>query len=247
MGRRLGLLACRCAAAAAAQRPPVLLYHSVGGPGGVSARAFTRQIEYLVHRFRTLVLSDLPETVRAAPEGWRGVACVTFDDGYRDNIEVALPVLEAFGVPATFFLVPSLLGATFRAGHPVMSALQARELLALGHEIGAHSLTHPRLTQVGDEQAQREIAGSKARLEDLLGVEVRAFAYPKGDHDGRVRALVAASGYRVAATVREGLVDRYPDWLALPRISARPSDSMLAFRCKLHPGIDLYERLVRRT
>src|SRR4029077_7769952 len=131
---------------------------------------------YLAHRFRTVVLSDLPETARAATEDWGGVACVTFDDGYRDNIEVALPVLEACGVPATFFLVAPLLGASFPTGHRVMSALQARELLALGHEIGAHSLTHPRLTQVGDEQAQREIAGSKARLEDLLGAEVRAFA-----------------------------------------------------------------------
>ena len=247
MGRKLGLLACRCAAATAARRPPVLLYHSVGGPGGVSARAFARQIEYLAHRFRTIVLSDLPETARSAPDNWSGVACVTFDDGYRDNIDVALPVLEAFGVPATFFLVPSFLGASFPTGHPVMSAGQARQLLALGHEVGAHSLTHPRLTRVGCEQARREIAGSKARLEDLLGGAVHAFAYPKGDHDRRVRALVAASGYRVAATVREGLVDPDPDWLALPRISVRPSDSMLAFRCKLHPGIDLYERLVRRT
>jgi peptidoglycan/xylan/chitin deacetylase (PgdA/CDA1 family) len=176
-------------------------------------------------------------------------ACVTFDDGYRDNVEVALPVLETRGIPATFFLVPPLLGRIFpsRASHPVLDLGQARDLVAGGHEIGAHTLSHPRLTRVGGAEARHEIEGSKQELEDQLGVAVTSFAYPKGDYDDRVRGIVAACGFRVAATIREGLVGPDPDWLALPRVSGRPSETMLAFRCKLHPAIDLYERLVRRA
>ncbi|HLI56056.1 MAG TPA: polysaccharide deacetylase family protein, partial [Actinomycetota bacterium] len=107
--------------------------------------------------------------------------------------------------------------------------------------------THPRLTRVSVEMARQEIAASRAELEDSLGVEVSSFAYPKGDHNAVVRSLVAECGYRCAATVREGLVHADAHMLALPRISARPAESMLVFGCKAHPGIDLYERLVGRA
>jgi peptidoglycan/xylan/chitin deacetylase (PgdA/CDA1 family) len=247
IAKRVGLLACRCAALASSQRPAVLLYHSVGGEGGVPASAFARQLDYVAEHFRTVVLSDLPGLLGGAGES-RTPACITLDDGYRDNVEVALPLLEARGVRATFFLISGLLGSSFpsRAGHPLMDAGDAQGLVARGHEVGAHTRTHPRLTRLDAAEARREIEGSKAELEDLLGVAVTSFAYPKGDHNDAVRAAVGNAGFGVAVTVREGLVGPEPDWLALPRASARPGEGALAFHCKLHPGIDLYERLVRR-
>jgi peptidoglycan/xylan/chitin deacetylase (PgdA/CDA1 family) len=203
-------------------------------------------VDHVVEHFRTVRFRELPAECNGGSR--RTASCFTFDDGYRDNVEVALPILEERGVLATFFLVPTLFGATFpgRSNHRVMELGLARELVARGHEIGAHSLTHRRLTRLSEIEARREIEASRRELEDELCVAVTSFAYPKGDHDEGVRAMVAASGFRVAATVREGLVSSEPDWLAIPRVSVRPSESMLAFRCKLHPSIDLYERLVRR-
>ena len=71
---------------------------------------------------------------------------------------------------------------------------QAREMDANGVEIGSHTLTHPILTNVGDERLRRELSDSKSRLEEVLGHQVDLFCYPNGDNDERVRCEVARAG-----------------------------------------------------
>lgn len=73
-----------------------------------------------------------------------------------------------------------------------------------GVEFGSHSLTHPWLPSVPDAQLRREVSDSKRRLEDLLGVEVKSFAYPYGGVDRRVRSAVAEAGYQLAFTAIPG-------------------------------------------
>ena len=97
------------------------------------------------------------------------------------------------------------------AGAPVLPAWdgmmtwdQLRMLQRAGHEIGSHSETHPILPQCTDSELAREISGSKALLEERLGVEVATFCYPNGDFDARVAAAVACAGYHQAVTTRGG-------------------------------------------
>jgi peptidoglycan/xylan/chitin deacetylase (PgdA/CDA1 family) len=95
---------------------------------------------------------------------------------------------------------------------------QAREMYTNGVEIGSHTVTHPILTNVGDERLRRELRDSKSRLEEALGHRVDLFCYPNGDNDERVRREVALAGYRAAVTVVNGLNQRGDDPLTLRRV-----------------------------
>ena len=95
---------------------------------------------------------------------------------------------------------------------------QAREMYANGVEIGSHTLTHPILTNVGDERLRRELRDSKSHLEEVLRHQVDLFCYPNGDNDERVQSEVARAGYRAAVTVVNGLNQRGDDPLSLRRV-----------------------------
>lgn len=223
-----------------------LLYHSVGSgdPLSVPASAFAWQMQYLRERFHVVLLRDLPRAIAArTPE--EPVASVTFDDGLLDNYERALPILDDFGVPATFFIPTGSIGRSHRAffgDQPCMTAEHLRELSRRGHELGAHTIAHVDLTAVPPSRACREVSQSRTDLERLLGERVISFAYPKGRYDPSVKRSVAEAGFRCAATVEERLVPTAePDWLALPRVWIHPAMSRLQFRAKLSPAVNFYQ------
>jgi peptidoglycan/xylan/chitin deacetylase (PgdA/CDA1 family) len=95
---------------------------------------------------------------------------------------------------------------------------QAREMDRGGVEIGSHTMSHPILTNITDEQLRRELHGSRSRLEEALGRRVEQFCYPNGDNDERVQCEVARAGYRVAVTTVSGLNKRGDDPLTLRRV-----------------------------
>ncbi len=84
-------------------------------------------------------------------------------------------------------------------------------------EVGAHTIGHPRLDELAGAALHREIAGSKAALEDVLGHPVAGFAYPHGAHDQRSRAAVIAAGYTHAAAVKDALSHPGDDPFAIAR------------------------------
>lgn len=158
--------------------------------------------------------------------------CLSFDDGHPTWRDVVVPLLADLGVPATFFVTTGLIG---RPGN--LGWTDVRDLLAAGHGVGSHSITHPRLADCHDETARREIVESKRELEDELGVAVRDFAAPYGNpavdlRDRHVRAARAA-GYRSFATTlrpamrtgdspmwihRQGLHPAWPLWAVRTRV-----------------------------
>jgi len=218
----------------------ILMYHDVGGPAGPTEVAFDKQMRYLADRFLTVRLDGLPEALA----GDEPVACVTFDDGYRDTCERAAPILADAEVPATFFLPSGLLGEKMDTSYgprEIVDADGARDLSAAGHEIGAHTITHPRLTSLSRTETAHEVSGSRKDLESILGVEVSTFAYPKGDHDDAVVWAVREAGFRLAVTVREGLLRGSLDRLRLPRVAVAASTTMTQFRAKLSGGLEVYE------
>lgn len=228
----------------------ILLYHSVGSkaPHSVPLPAFERQMELLTERFKIVRLCDLPKAMATEPPE-TNLACVTFDDGYRDNYERAVPVLESKGIKATFFIATGFLGKTsrtFAGEYAMLEARQVQELAALGHEIGAHTVNHPKLTKVPLETAWEEIDASKRFLEDLIQGPICSFAYPKGNYNRAVKELVKEAGFQAAVTVQEGLVDNQPDWLALPRIWVSSQLSAKEFEARLSPATRIYRTYLRR-
>lgn len=175
--------------------------------------------------------------VHAAATAGQTAFCVTFDDGFRNAADRALPVLRARGLRGTMFLVADRIGgedawdrAIGEPPLPLMDDHEVRDWLAAGQDIGAHTLTHPRLTQIPADQARAEIFESKTRLEDRFGVPVRHFCYPYGDQDERIRALVAGAGYEAACTVEHGANGPGTDPFALRRALAcnAPGHDLLA-------------------
>jgi len=137
---------------------------------------------------------------------------LTFDGGYRSQLDHALPTLEALKLPATFFPMSAGLDDAEISGRDLAA------LAANGHTIGCHTHTHPDLTTVSPRELEREVAGSKRVLEDIVGRPVTAFCYPYGTRDRRVAAAVRRAGFEVAFTVDLGGVSAGADPYELPRI-----------------------------
>ena len=225
---------------------------------------------------------------------------LTFDDGYRDNLHLAAPILGELGVPAAIFLCTSFLDGElpwwdrlalavrasrldrFRVDRPepmvvergevgplVASYLradrpddpahlehledraevglpeagglfldwdEARSLAAHGIEVGAHTISHRRLSRLSDSELSEELAGSKARIERELGRPVSAIAYPYGDPtaaDSRVHARAREVGYRLGFALRPGFVGPGSDPMDLPRLHVVAADTPALVRARV--------------
>jgi peptidoglycan/xylan/chitin deacetylase (PgdA/CDA1 family) len=218
----------------------ILLYHSV------EKDVFSRQMFYLKDKFRFILLRDLQvELSRNNSE--ENLICCTFDDGRLNNYITALPILQEFGLKATFFIISGLVGKYISepSGKTrMMSAPQLHELVSLGHEIGSHTVTHPVLTQIPLKDARYEISRSKLSLEDMIGSPVVSFAYPKGAFNQEIRHLVPEAGFENAVTIKEGLVNnKNMDWLLLPRLGIDENVRWIQFKGKVSRALEIYETL----
>jgi peptidoglycan/xylan/chitin deacetylase (PgdA/CDA1 family) len=192
----------------------ILMYHHVSperpaaseeGPDGgwdflLSPRGFERQLRELSRRgMRFVSLSEIVEAIRRDGREPDDVAAITFDDGWRDAYEHALPILLERGLTATFFLTTEHLGPG-RKDPRRMDRAQILELISAGMTLGGHSRTHVDLTRISEERAREEIAGCKRDLEQATGRGVAWFAYPGGEFDRRAVELTRQAGYEAACS-----------------------------------------------
>lgn len=239
---------------------PILAYHDVSSDPhpafrrySVTALEFERQMRWLVEAgYTALDMDALHETRRGeGPLPPRAVV-ITFDDGLRSCVEHAVPVLSECGLTAVFYLVADFVGTTSRwmredpgVDLPLFGWEEARELLADGFQMGAHTASHPRLTTVDDDRCRAELAGARERLERELGAPVRHLAYPFGAWDRRVRELARGTGYETACSTQPGLSPVDDDLLALHRVTVYGHDSFADFRSRVRTGRSLDERFGR--
>jgi peptidoglycan/xylan/chitin deacetylase (PgdA/CDA1 family) len=233
---------------ARAPRRVVLCWHSVHPTlpyASATPARFAEQLDWLAAHCDVVPFSRIlaPRAADARP-----AVAITFDDGYADNHEHALPALAARGLTASFFLTAGLIArdeavlARFRAdrrGAPVepLSWSQARELLAAGMEIGAHTWSHPNLAALPRARAAEELSRSKRALEDELGAEVPILAYPYGKLGRHVTSetigLAAAAGYQLGAAVLFRGARADEPRLAVPRFFVNGEDSPASIAAKV--------------
>jgi peptidoglycan/xylan/chitin deacetylase (PgdA/CDA1 family) len=210
----------------------ILTYHHVGPrPRGVrlkglyiSSKLFAQQMaELKAEEYETSAFGTVQSSL-----GRRKRVFLTFDDGFADVFENALPIMRQHGFRSIQFLVANLLGKTSEwqasSGElpgALMDKAQVANWLEAGQEIGSHTLTHPRLTQVSVQQAREEIIGSKKKLEDTFGRPVENFCYPFGDWNPALRDIVAEAGYKSACTTKFGVNTSEADPFALKRVTVR--------------------------
>jgi peptidoglycan/xylan/chitin deacetylase (PgdA/CDA1 family) len=219
------------------------MYHSVGDCSDdpyritVTPDRLDRQLDWLRRRgLRGVSVAELL-AARAGGTGGRLVG-LTFDDGYADFVDAALPVLRRHGFGATLFVLPGRLGGDnawdpLGPRKPLLTADGIREAAAAGVEIGSHGLTHVDLTEADDAALRAETAGSRALLAELTGAPVAGFCYPYGTVDRRAVDAVRAAGYRYACAIDPGPLTG-PHALPRLHIGQRDTAVRLHLKYRLH-------------
>lgn len=312
---------------AAGPRPglTILAYHRIGAPDpngsadpslySATAEGFAWQLDFMQRHFSLLSFEEIVQRSRSGKSLPANAAVITFDDGYRDNYDLAYPLLRARGLSATIYLVTGLIGTTQRmwwdeaaallaaapAGEKTLPLLgqtrlktgsdRARAvrklraaLKALPHErraraleelrrsvgspqnrpadreymnwdevsemrrggivFGAHTHTHPILTQVPLQTAEVEILRSQQAIDQVISQPCRLFAYPnggRGQFNAQTRAVLAAHRFDAAVTLVRG--SNQPgqpgfDWLELRRVYIGGGDDRAVFAVKVSGLLD---------
>jgi glycosyltransferase involved in cell wall biosynthesis/peptidoglycan/xylan/chitin deacetylase (PgdA/CDA1 family) len=234
-------------------RTIVLCYHSLARTdAALSINPDTFVDHLMVLRdagFEFVAFGDLVHRIMRSGSPRRNVACITFDDGFEDNYQTALPLLDELGVPATFFLTTGLIQrdagvierfrALTRFETSYLCESQVVEMHRAGMEIAAHTHTHRNLGRLPEEDARREISQSKQVLEEMIGAAVRSFAYPFGKrqihYTSRTVDLVRESGYCGAGSVAfRGVTARAAVRVfEVPRFFVTRGDTPRSFRQKM--------------
>lgn len=220
----------------------ILLYHAIGTQVKddrknnfcLSSQLFEGHMAELSCRVTsvTIPLSDVPSMKQMD-----GVA-VTFDDGYKDNLSVAAPILEKYKIPFTLFATTSYIR---RGSYPFMSETELRTLSENPLvTIGSHGVSHTSFTDCDDRQLRSELESSKHYLEDLTGKEISMISYPHGRVNKRVKDYVEKAGYKLGASSCFDINSNGQDLLLLCRSTILSSDSIRIFRQKLHGDYDWY-------
>ena len=223
---------------------PNLMYHHVAVPAARGTRfrgltvhpsSFRRQMTWMKRLgYRGLSMRDLAPYL--AGERMGKVFGITFDDGFRNVFENALPVLSGLGFTSTNYFVAN----QFDGGNiwdqaenvpfaPLMSVAQARAWASAGQEVGSHTLDHVHLPEISVDEARRQIGLSREILEQEIGTSVTAFCYPYGDFKSEHGLLAKEAGYANATTTNRGLANTTDDPFFLPRVGIWRTTHLLRF------------------
>lgn len=231
----------------------VLMYHMISEPLSERDRRyacppklFEKHVRHMLKRgYCFLTLEHLCRAVTDGLSFPKNAVLLTFDDGYADNYDNALPVLERYGVGAVVFLVTGAVGGTNHwmkgrgfSERKMLSWEQVKVMSERGIAFGSHTVTHPRLNEMPPAQVHEELRRSRLHLEDRLGKPVLSLAYPYGAYDDRVKDAAAHTGYGLAFSTRSGFNRKGADPLALRRIEVYGTDAVWRLAQKIRFGMN---------
>jgi peptidoglycan/xylan/chitin deacetylase (PgdA/CDA1 family) len=212
----------------------------------VSPDRFRIQLELLTAAgFHFVTLAEMARRAADGPPP-PGLAAITFDDGMRNNYNVALPILQEYEIPASVYVTIGFMDGFspwIGAGGDgaMMGRSELRELADAGWEIGAHTMTHPDMSALDYEACRREIEDSRDTLEEIVeGASVETFAYPFGRYGPAALAAVRDAGLLAAVTTGSGSWTRYE----MTRAMVGSADPLAILLLKL---TDRYEPLLAST
>lgn len=212
----------------------ILYYHAVPAE---HRSLFARQMD---------ILTRLTEPVKldvhsALDEGVR-YSAVTFDDGLQSILENAIPELRKRNIPATLFITSGSLGrapewwpelSQDESNDSVVSAEQLQQLPKDLVTVGSHTITHPMLPYLSEQEAKRELLGSRIELEQLLKCKITLFSFPFGAFNNDLVQWAREAGYERVFTSQPTLAFPNSKQFVTGRVPADPTDLPLEFRLKL--------------
>jgi peptidoglycan/xylan/chitin deacetylase (PgdA/CDA1 family) len=241
-------------------RIPILMYHSIreGQEGrhpyyetNTSPRVFAQHMKFLHENgYRALSLDKALQTLTKGDSSLKSVV-ITFDDGFADFYSHAFPILSEHGFTATMFVVTGLLKTqrTCFKGKECLTLSEVRELHSQGISIGSHTVTHPDLKLLPQDEVENELSGSKKTLEDALGAPIKSFAYPFAFPEAdrrfvsRLADLLNKCGYENGVTTILGTAHPGANRWFLPRLPVNTWDDPAFFQAKLEGAYDWLHRI----
>jgi peptidoglycan/xylan/chitin deacetylase (PgdA/CDA1 family) len=231
----------------------VLMYHRINSYRhnelSVHPRDFVRQVRWLKENgFINMKMSEF-ESMNSGDSITGRRVIFTFDDGYEDNYTGAFPILKEYGYTAIFYLATEFIETNRMYPRDVyesnnieenriMKWNQIKLLIDEGMEVGSHSLTHPLLTHLTDDEARKEIVNSRLKLEEKFSIKITSFSIPGGAYFDRHIDMVRQAGYKSCCTTRYGFCQRQDNLYTLPRIAVLSSDVFFVFERKLSHQLD---------
>ena len=229
----------------------ILMYHSIGDNNAfftVREEGFEKQLDFLYQQnFTVISLLELIKRIKQK-ESLAHTVVITFDDGYKDNYDVAFPLLKKYKMPATIFLTTDYIGSSMKLKGgmvlPMVSKKEIQEMVESGYvEFMPHTKSHVRYTVDNLESFLQEVRESRKIVETLTGRSASFFAYPAGKYDQTLVESIKKEGFDGAVTVEEGLVYAQSDFFVLKRNAVDSMTSMTAFKGKVSSAVEWYERL----
>ncbi|OGJ87500.1 MAG: hypothetical protein A2487_06185 [Candidatus Raymondbacteria bacterium RifOxyC12_full_50_8] len=218
----------------------VLTYHHIhGGPGLLATRTSRASLEKQLHALKERNIRSLsPGEFFAQRKGeGKGSILITFDDCYATVADSALPLLASVGYTASLFVISDYIGRPntwdVRLSHAThMTEEHIRKAIARGFTIGSHTKTHRDLTALSPDELTEELLGSRRRLEETFGIQVKYLAYPFGRYNYRVKEAARACGYEGAFTINRPICQRARDPFAVPANGIYMTDTLSNFLSK---------------
>jgi peptidoglycan/xylan/chitin deacetylase (PgdA/CDA1 family) len=235
---------------------PILMYHSIGdvdeGPmhayyrTSTAPHIFEKQMEYLRQRgYSAISLEQLNYRLDRRADTEKCVV-ITFDDGYKNFYDCAFPILEKYGLSATVFLATRFIGKIRQAfnGNSCLTWSEVRELSKCGVNFGSHTVSHPRLRDIGRSRLDEELIHSKLKIEHELGIGASSFAYPyafpQSDTEfvNLLRNRIQVAGYTNGVCTTIGRAKWCDDRFFLKRLPVNSCDDEALFEAKILGAYD---------
>ena len=208
----------------------VLVYHTISvhprpleSNIDISPKRFERHLQWLDKR-RERITSL--ENLLNVPESERRIA-ITFDDGFKDNLTVALPLLEKYGFPMTIFVAANFIGLDDYLNEKELRELANHPLVT----IGSHGMSHQHFPDLTEEEARFELVESKNILEKITGKKIDLLAWSFGDCNEKLEKMSKEAGYRAAWSVWNGNNTAHSRW----RVPLGRNDNLVRFIAKCSP------------
>ena len=210
---------------------PILMYHHIadvvdGNTLFVPADEFKMEMTALKHAgYYTLSPEEAYRVLTTNEKPADKIVWVTFDDGYKNALDTAMPILTELGMKGSFFIITGMVGNADKMTDEGLLKLKANPLMSLG----SHTVYHPDLEFSSNEAANAELVDSKHYLDSLLYQETSVICYPAGRYNAQTGSLAEAAGYKLGLTTHPGLASSADGLFALNRVRVSYGHSEASF------------------
>lgn len=231
----------------------ILLYHSIGRRVEddilgirVSREDFFSQMRFLYdNKYNVVRLIDLIKSIQNNAEMPKKSIVITFDDGYKDNLTEAIPILKEFNFPALIFTCLGYIESNkkelddYWTKWDFLTREDLCHLLNFDIDIGLHSMTHRRLTGLNYNEITEEIINAKTKLESYINKQVNLFSYPHGTFNNAIIDMLKVNGFIGACCSIMGKNDSSVNLYQLKRTEIVRDDTIFEFKKKLNGYYDI--------